>query len=202
MSPARQAVPRRNGKDKAERTFSDELIWFEPDEKQVRNVRRSLQFGGGALLVLVALTVYVVAAFGNARVAAEIGVLVAGMFLVFGVIHWITRSTLGTAIGFEAGEIILRNHKGEESRSPLHEVMYNDAAIATPDMAVLLGNNKTRLYDADTVNEQILPRLEAAQAISAAQMRKLLMRLQRPQSLLFMLVIITLAALVAASLSL
>ena len=198
MSPARKAIAPQSEKEK--RKFDDALIWFEPDPKQIRNVRRSLKFGAGALLVLVGLTVYVIAAFGNLQMAAEIGALVAGIVLVFGVIHWITRSTLGTAIGFEAGEIILRNHKGEESRHPLHAVMYNEAAIATPDMAVLLGNNQTRLYDRTTVTEQILPRLEAAQAIPPSQMRKRLMRLQRPQAAVFILMIVALGAVAAANL--
>ena len=200
MSPERKAVARQGDTKQANKQFDDALVWFEPDPKQVRNVQRSLLFGGGALLALVALTIYVVVTLGNLQMAAEIGSLIAGIILVFGVIHWITRSTLGTAIGFEAGEIILRNHKGEESRHPLHDVMYNDAAIATPDMAVLLGNNKTRLYDKVTVTEQILPRLEPAQAIPPMQMRRLLMRLQRPQATLFILMIFGLAAAVAANL--
>ena len=72
-----------------------------------------------------------------------------------------------------------------------------DRLTATPDMAVLLGNHKSWLYDQGTVREQILPRLEAAQPVPAARMRRLLMRLQRPQGLAFMLVIVALAAVAA-----
>ena len=103
--------------------FDEELIWFEQDPKVVRSVRRSMQFGGAALFTLVALTVYVVASFGNLEVAFEIGSLVAGMILVFVVIFWITRSTIGTAIGFEGGDLILRNHRGVESRHPISKVV-------------------------------------------------------------------------------
>lgn len=197
MSPARKAVAQRSDNARANNQFDDALIWFEPDPKVVRNVRRSLKFGGIALLALVLLTVYVVVRFGNLQVAAEIGSLIGGIVLVFAVIHWITRGALATAIGFEAGDLILRNHKGRESRCPVSAVMYNEVAIATADMAVLLGNHKSWLYDQTTVREQILPRLEAAQAIPPPQMRRLLMRLQRPQGLALMLVIVGLAAVAA-----
>ncbi|MDH3613994.1 MAG: hypothetical protein OEU90_09815 [Gammaproteobacteria bacterium] len=197
LSPAPKNVTAAVESIRPQAQFNQELIWFEPDPKVARSIRRSLKFGGVALLMLVALTVYVVASFGNLQAAAEIASLIAGMILVFAVIYWITRNTLGTAIGFEGGDLILRNRKGMESRYPLSAVMYNEVAIATPDMAVLLGNYKSRLYDQATVTEQILPRLEEAQVIPARQMRKLLMRLQRPQSTVFLLVIVGLVAVAA-----
>ena len=119
------------------------------------------------------------------------------MILVFGVIFWITRSTLGTAIGFEGRNLILRNHKGVESRHPINKVVYNESAIATPDMAVLLGKNAMRLYDPATVKEQILPRLGAAEAVPPVKMQRLLFRLQRPQGTVFILMIVGLSAVVA-----
>ncbi|MDH3338280.1 MAG: hypothetical protein OER22_02440 [Gammaproteobacteria bacterium] len=177
--------------------FSAELVWFEPDPEVVRSIRRSLKFGGAALLTLVALTVYGVASFGSAQVAAEIAALVAGLILVFAVIYWITRSTLGTAIGFEGGDVILQNHNGVKSRHPTSAVMYNETAIATPDMAVLLGKRNMRLYDKATVAEQILPRLRDAEFIPQVKMQRLLFGLQRPQGTVFLLVIAGLAAVAA-----
>ena len=195
LSPAPKVAPAAGPEPAAD--FGEELIWFEQDPKVVRSITRSIKFGAAALFTLVALAVYVVASYGNLEVAVEIGSLVAGMILVFVVIFWITRSTIGTAIGFERGDLILRNHKGVESRHPISKVVYNESAIATPDMAVLLGKNAMRLYDPAMVKEQILPRLGDAESIPPVKMQRLLFRLQRPHGTVFILVIVGLAAVVA-----
>jgi hypothetical protein len=108
-----------------------------------------------------------------------------------------SRAGIETAIGFEGADIILRNHKGAESRYPVAAAVYNKSAIATPDMAVLLGNPQMSLYARETVTQQILPRLASAEQVPAMKMQRLLFRLKHPQGA-FVLVLILGAAGVAA----
>jgi hypothetical protein len=177
--------------------FSDELVWFEPDPKVVRVLRTNLKLAGIALLALVLLSAYVAIAYGNPDVVAKLTAPVSGLVLFYAVLYQMSRAGIETAIGFEGVDIILRNHKGAESRYPVAAAVYNKSAIATPDMAVLLGNPQMSLYARETVTQQILPRLASAEQVPAMKMQRLLFRLKHPQGA-FVLVLILGAAGVAA----
>ena len=175
---------------------SDELVWFEPDSKTVRKIRLNHKLAFGALIGMVILLVYVATVHGNPEFATRMLPSVGSLIWMYALIYWMSRSNVGTAIGFQNDDIILRDHKGTESRYPVKAVVYYKAAIATPDMAVVLGQQPMPLYEPDLVTQQLIPRLAQAKAVSAIKMHGILLRLGHPQAVTMLLII--LAAVVLA----
>lgn len=177
--------------------FSDEPVWFEPDPKVVRALRMNLRLAGIALVAIVLLSAYVAIAYGNPDIVAKLTAPLSGLVLIYALIHRMSRAGVETAIGFEGEEIILRNHKGAESRHPVVAAIYSKTAVATPDMAVVLGNPQMSLYARETITQQILPRLAHAEQVSAMKMQRLLFRLLHPQGVFVLLMIIGATAVAA-----
>ncbi len=179
---------------------SDELIWFEPDPKTLRKIRRNNTLAGVALLGAAVISLYLGFTHDNAEFVLKMLPLVGSLVLIYAFIYWMSRANLGTAIGFQRNDIILRDHNGVESRCPVTKAVYDKVAIATPDMAVVLGQQPMPIYKPDLVEQQILPRLANAQPISGPKMQGIMIRLKHPQALLILLALVGLAAAGAYSL--
>lgn len=194
LSPAAKAIRVPATNESAVPMPSDELIWFEPDPKSVRIIRLNLKLAGGALVGLVALLVYMIVAYGNPAIAVQMLAPVGGLILIYAVIYQMSRAATGTAVGFQGNDVILRNHKGAESRRPVSAAVYNNVAIATPDIAVLLGQAPMPLYPGDVVAQQIMPRLAQAKPIPPVKMQRILFRLLHPRGVVVILTFVGLAA--------
>jgi hypothetical protein len=197
LSPTPKTVAQPLDDAKPGAIFSEELVWFEPDPKVVRVLRVNLKLAGIALLALVFLSAYVAIAYGNPDVVARLTAPVSALVLFYALVYRMSRASVETAIGFEGADIILRDHKGAESRHPVAAAVYNKSAIATPDMAVLLGNPQMSLYARDSVTQQILPRLARAEQVPAMKMQRLLFRLLHPQGVFVLFAVLGAAAVAA-----
>lgn len=192
-SPASEVAAVPVDDDKPAYIGSVELIWFEPDPKVVRKIRLNNKLAGGMIAAAVSMLVLTAAAHDNGLFAIKMLPLVGSLVVIYALIYWMSHSNIGTAVGFEGDDIILRDHKGVESRFPLKKVVYDKVAIATPDMAVVLGHRPVPIYEPDIVAEQILPRLAAAKAISAVNMQRMLIRLRHPHGVMLLLAVIVFA---------
>jgi len=179
--------------DKPADTGRTEFIWFEPDPKAVRKIRLSNKLAGGLIAAAVSMLVLTVATHDNGDFAVKMLPQAGSLVSIYALVYWISRSNIGTAIGFQGDDIILRDHKGVESRFPLRNVVYDKVAIATPDMAIVVGQKPMPIYQPDVVAEQILPRLTGAKAISAVNMQRMLIRLRHPHGVMLLLAVIAIA---------
>jgi hypothetical protein len=103
--------------------------------------------------------------------------------------YWMTRAILHTSIGLRGNQVALRDHRGRESRSSLHQVVFSDSAIATRNQAVLFGQPRRSIYDRRQLEEQLIPQLESATKISEWQMQMTLVRLRHPSAVLLFTVL-------------
>ena len=190
LSPAKKAALVAEDEAPAVELVSDELIWFEPDPKIVRKLRLNSRLAGVLLLVVVAVVAYIVVTRGDLDSATRIVPPIALLVFIYAIITWMSRANIGTAIGFQGGQIVLRDHKGTESRHAINTVMYDKAIIATPDMAVVLGQHPMPLYEPEMVKQQLLPRLATATQVSGHKMQGLLIRYRHPQGIMLLLALI------------
>ncbi|MDH3350516.1 MAG: hypothetical protein OEM51_03135 [Gammaproteobacteria bacterium] len=189
LSPASEPQVDEQNPEQALDLRSDELIWFEPDPGIVRKVHLNNRLAGGALVGLVAILTYIATAYGDPVVTGRILPLASALVLIYALIYWMARASVGTAIGFQNDDIILRNHKGIESRHPIKKVIYDKSIIATPDMAVVLGQHPMPLYEPKIVTQQLLPRLASARPVSRTTMQRMLIRLRHPQGVMLVVLL-------------
>ncbi len=173
MAPAEK--PERSEPDEA--IFADEPVRLEPSPAAHRRSR----FGMVAMvaMLVVALVGFVVLSVQSGKpqmILWMLGPLVAfaGMVVFF---WWFTRLNLGTSVDVEGRTLILRNSSGRRSRCDVNDALYTDNYVATPDMAVMLGQPNMRLYDKDEIERVLMPRLAGASKLSEFEMQKHLVRI-------------------------
>jgi hypothetical protein len=172
----------------------DDWVWFRPEPALARKAERSARVAMAAMSLM--LTIFVVLAVARAQWLILFGLALplAGLAGITGLVYWMTRAMMNTAIGLRGKQITLRDHRGRESRSSLNHLVYSDAAIATRDQAVFLGQPRKSIYDRQQLEEQLIPHLGNARKISEWQMQMTLMRVRHPSAVL--LVAVLLASLV------
>jgi len=113
--------------------------------------------------------------------------------------RWLTHRITHTAIGIQGDTITLRDHAGRESTCAATQITFDGTSIATPDMAVFLGQPMKPLYERQAIMIHLYPRLANARSVSFWQMQATLIRLRHPQGIATAAVIL---ALIAAALGL
>ncbi len=174
-------------------TEASEDLYLEPDEKALRRMRSATILVGVLLLPLVGLLGYVFAAYDNPQLGIPFILPVVCLFLAYAAIFWIVNANRGTAIRVSGDTLTLRDHAGRESSCPIRDVRYSESAIATRDTAVFLGRAPAPVYAREVIDEQLVPRLAAAQHVNPVTMTRILVEIQHPQG------IVTVLALVAAA---
>ena len=176
----------------------EETIWLAPDAARVRKLRAALWVVGGLFAAVCALLAWIATWAGGAAFVSGIVAPVLGLFVIYLLVAWVTRVNTRTAIGLRGGLVTLRDHTGRETTHPLSQAMFDGTTLATPDMAVFLGQPASSLYDRQEVMRHLYPRLGAARAISVIAMLQHMVRLRHPQGLILVLLLFALIAGLAA----
>ena len=186
----------RRDKEGAEPAITppDKWVWFQPRPGAVRKLRLSVWMASAALAGLIFLLIVVTVTEDSCPVPLVFLPMVAGLAGVTLLVAWMSRANTRTAVGLRGDELILRDHRGRESRSPLRHVRYSETTIATRDMAVVLGRPQMPLYDKDEIQSGLLPFLERARKISEAQMQILLVQLRHPNGVMLVLALLVFVA--------
>ncbi|MGI9308850.1 MAG: hypothetical protein ACR2P6_06295, partial [Gammaproteobacteria bacterium] len=103
-------------------------------------------------------------------------------------------SNLNTAIGIHRDRITLRDHNGHQSSHSLDQAIYDGTMIATPEMAVSLGNEKLAIYDKARIEEILARRLRSEQRVSILTMQKALIQMRHPQGIITVIALVGLVA--------
>ena len=162
---------------------SDELIWLEPDPKVIRKITIALRLAVLLIIVVIVLTGLVVVISGNYRLGISLLLPLAGLAVICAIIAWAGRANVGTAISIQGRTVTLQDHRGRTSSCSVNDVVYDPTAIATPDMAIFLGQPHMSVYDRQSLNDELFPRLDDAQRISLWRMQKVLFDRRHPQGL-------------------
>ena len=176
-------------------------VWFRPDPVVVRKLRATARTAALAVTALIAALVVLAIASAQWLILLGLALPVTGLAAITASLYWMSAALLRTRIGLRGKHIALRDHRGRESRSPLHRVVYSDSAIATPEMAVVLGGPHKSLYDRHQLEKNLVPYLDAAKKLTDWQMQLKLIRLHRPTTVLLGLVLITCAVTLVAYLT-
>lgn len=165
-------------------------VWFRPQPELVRKTERNARVALAAMVLMMAAVAILAIVRGQWLILLGLALPLAGLAAITGVMVWMTRAVLHTAIGLRGNQIALRDHRGRESRSSLNHVVFSDSAIATRHQAVLLGQPRRSIYNRQQLEEQLLPRLGSATRISEWQMQKTLMRVRHPSAVLLVVVLL------------
>jgi hypothetical protein len=177
--------------DRSSKTQSPEpALYLEPDSKMLGRMTLAVRIFVVLLIVLAALVVYLVAFHAKPEVGFEFILPGIGMLSIVVLIRWINGSNIGTAIRVDGNVVTLRDHSGRESSCSLHEVRYDDSAIATQDTVVFLGRPPASIYKRKDLKEKLFPRLAEAQKVSPLQMQLILMQQRHPQGVTAILAIV------------
>jgi hypothetical protein len=189
--------PARNTRDQSSAAnpkpvvLSQNWVWFSPDPAVVRKVRMNARIAIAALILLVTALLVLIAVRAQWLVLLGLALPLAGLVAVMSAIYWMALALVRTRIGLRGNYIALQDHRGRESRSPLHRVVFSDSAIATPELAVLLGGPQKSIYDRRRLDEDLVPHLGNATRITEWQMQLRLVRLHRPTAVVLTMVLIT-----------
>lgn len=173
-------------------------VWFSPDPAVIRKVRLSARIAIAALALMIAALLVLIVVRAQWLILLGLALPLTGLVAVTSAVYWMALALLRTRIGLRGNHIALQDHRGRESRSPLHRVVFSDSAIATPDLAVLLGGPRQSLYDRRRLDEDLVPYLDDATRITDWQMQLRLIRLHRPTAVVLTLVLIASLLTVAA----
>ena len=193
MSPPAPPASRSDHQDNPIEPDTDTPVWFEPDPTAVGKLRLSIYLAVVASALLVIMGIVITIAYGNAEFAASVLPLIGSLIVICLLIFKGARTGMGTAIGFDGTDVILRDHTGAESRCPVRSVVHDKTLVATPTMVVALGKDQMPIYAPDVVSDQILPRLATARAISPLRMQGILIRSWHPMGITVLLALIGLA---------
>ena len=141
-------------------------MWFRPQPALVRKSERSARMALAAMLLLMASFVVLAVLRAQWLILLGLALPLLGLAAITAVMYWMTRAIMNTAIGLRRNQLALRDHRGRESRSSLNHVVFSDAAIATRDKAVFLGQPRKSIYDRGQLEEQLIPHLGDATKIS------------------------------------
>jgi hypothetical protein len=196
--------PTRNARDHSAVTNPEpaappqDWVWFSPDQAVVNKVRFSARTALVALALLIAALLVLAVVRAQWLILIGLALPLTGLVAVSSAIYWMALALVRTRIGLRGNHVALQDHRGRESRSPLHRVVYSDSAIATPAMAVLLGGPRKSIYDRRELDENLVPHLGKATRITEWQMQLRLIRLHRPTAVVLTLVLIASLAAVGA----
>lgn len=167
---------------------------LEPDDKLRRRMNRTLVVIGFLALLGAGLLVYLSGQAGKPEMLAVLIVPLAGAFAIVMLSAWVNNANWGTAVVVDGKTVTLRDHTGRQSSCPIRQVRYDDSAIATRDVVVVLGRPQARIYDQDEVRERLLPRLGEARKVGSFEMLKILIQLGHPHGIVTVLAVIGIIA--------
>lgn len=176
-------------------------VWFCPDPAVVSKVRSTARMAMAAVTALVTVFIVLVIIRAQWLILLGLALPVAGLVAITAAMYWMSAALLRTRIGLRGDQIALQDHRGRVSRSPVRHVVYSDSAIATPELAVLLGGPQKSLYDRRHLDEHLMPYLATATRLTDWQMQLRLTRLHRPTAVLLILMAITCAVTLLAYLT-
>lgn len=198
FEPAGNARVQSSATNSAPTVPPQDWVWFTPDPAVARKVRLTALIAIVALMVLTAVLVVLIVVRAQWLILLGLALPLTGLVAVTSAVCWMALALLQTRVGLCGNRIALRDHRGRESRSPLHRVCFSDSAIATPELAVLLGGPRKSIYDRRRLNEDLLPHLGNATRIAEWQMQLKLVRLHRPTAVVLTSVLIASLIMVGA----
>lgn len=185
----------RPAKTENEAAFAhDALLFLQPDDKALRRMATAVRVAGLLAMVIFALAVYIVYQHGAPGVAIRLILAATGLLAIVLLIAWVNNANVGTSVTLDGNHITLRDHTGRDSTCTLSDVRYDDTAIATKDAVVFLGRPMAWVYERKSLQEQLLPRLVAAQKVTPWTMMQIFMKLRHPQGLVTVAVVAGLVA--------
>jgi hypothetical protein len=168
----------------------ESVLYLEPDSKMLRRMSLAVRAVVLMLFVLAGLIGYLILFYLKPEVGFQFILPGIGMLSIVVLISWINRSNVGTAIRVEDNLVTLRDYSGRESSCPIHELRYDDTAIATQDTMVFLGRPPASIYKRKELQEKLFPRLAEAQKVPALQMQKILIQQRHPQGVTAILALV------------
>ena len=173
-------------------TPSAPALSLEPDPKILTRMRWVAGLFVSAFILLAALILFIIVFHTKPEVGYQLILPGIGMLLVVLLIGWINRSNRGTAIRIDGNVVTLRDYTGRESSCSLHEVRYDESAVATRDAVVFLGRPMASIYKRKILLSQLFPRLAMARKVSPLQMQQILIEQRHPQGVSAILAIVAL----------
>ncbi len=160
---------------------SEATIDLQPDPRMLARMRWAARLFISTFILLAALILFIIVFHTKPEVGYQLILPSIGLLLIVLLISWINRSNRGTAIRIDGDLVTLRDHTGRESSCSLHEVRYDETAIATRDAVVFLGRPMASIYKRKILKSQLFPRLATAMKVSPLQMQQILLQQRHPQ---------------------
>lgn len=165
----------------------ESVLTLEPDSKVLGRMKFATRLLLLMSIILAASVAGLVLFYAKPEFGIALILPVMGMLSIVILFSRINRSNVGTAIRVDGNLLTLRDHSGRESTCPLHEVRYDDTAIATQDTMVFLGRPPASIYKRKDLDEKLFPRLTEAQKVSPLQIQKILIQQRHPQGVTLIL---------------
>jgi hypothetical protein len=145
---------------------------------------------GLLVLMLVGLLIYILTSHDNPEFGIGLIPSVSGLIVIVLLIVWVNKANVGTSIRLHGNMVTLRDHNGRESSCPIRELRYDDSAIATREVIVVLGRPTAWVYEPKSLKDELIPRLEEAKKVGPLEMMRILIELRHPQGLVTVIAII------------
>lgn len=165
-------------------------LFFEPDEKLRKRMTLVLRFILFLTLLGVVTLAYLFRSFESPDAVLPLVLAIAGMLAIILLIAWVNKANWETSIRLDGNTLTLRDYLGRTSSSPMRDVRFDDTAIATRDVIVMLGRPQAQIYNRADLQERLLPRLGDAQRVGPIAMLKIQIQLRHPQGLVAVLALI------------
>ncbi len=185
-NPARRSADAHEEAPQVDKT----PLHLEPDGKLRKRMNRALGLAAVLMFLSVGLLMYLTSQLEKPDLLLYLMAPLAGAFTIVVLIAWVNSANWGTAVSLDGNTVTLRDHTGRQSSCPIREIRYDDTAIATQDVVVILGRPKARIYAHDAIQERLLPRLGEARKVSPIEMLKIQLQLMHPQGLIAVLAIV------------
>jgi hypothetical protein len=169
---------------------SDSPLFFEPNAKAIRRMTAAVKVLGLLVLMLVGLLIYILTSHDNPEFGIGLIPSVSGLIVIVLLIVWVNKANVGTSIRLHGNMVTLRDHNGRESSCPIRELRYDDSAIATREVIVVLGRPTAWVYEPKSLKDELIPRLEEAKKVGPLEMMRILIELRHPQGLVTVIAII------------
>jgi len=171
--------------------FPNEMLWIQPDAKAVRKILVVARSARICVVGLIPLLTYLILASDNPLLFLQIVPPIAGLVFLLFLVTRMNAANVKTAIGLCGDQITLRDQTGSDTTCAVKNIIYNQATIASPDRAVFLGQPPMPIYDRETLEAQVFPRLAAAKAVSAWEMQMTLIRMRHPLGVFALLLFVS-----------
>jgi hypothetical protein len=185
-------------KNVAEDSSTPELpLLLEPNPKTLRRMTMVVRFSALMFIVAGVSLAYIIGFLTDKEFGINLILPLAGMIAIIMLINWVNRANAGTSIEVRDGLVKLRDYSGRESTCPVVEIRYDRTCLATHDVVVFLGGPMASVFDQQALTDELFPRLQAAQKVSALQMQQIMIQLRHPQGLVTVLALMGLVIYVA-----